>query len=56
MARPIGVRLRVRAKALSMDLTRWVVDARTDDLITSSEEDDMLECARRISEIGKTFG
>jgi len=56
MARKLDARLRTRSKALSLDLTKWVEEARGEDLITLDERDEFMTCAERIAEIGGLFG
>jgi len=44
-----------RGKRLSLDLTKWIEDARTDDLITAEEWDTFLNCAAEIARVSKLF-
>jgi len=44
-----------RGKRISLDLTKWIEDARTDDLITGAEWELFLDCAATIAQVSKLF-
>ena len=54
MVKP-SIKLKRDSKKISLDLEKWIQDARTEDLISSQEQDEFENCASRIAEIGGLF-
>ncbi|MCH8916088.1 MAG: hypothetical protein IIA82_09660 [Thaumarchaeota archaeon] len=54
MVKP-SIKLKRDSKKISLDLAKWIQDARTEDLITIQERDEFENCAARIAGIGNLF-